>query len=671
MTIIHKTDLFLIKLKNFSIRRGVYSHLILLLVVVLVSACTAASHRRPIDPRFETTSGSSSGSSFPGVVEVKKSPLAPWEVWHKVQYPNEALRQAYRFSEEGNLLKASETFFSAVSAARSAEEAEMALLETCSSLLKQGKSDEALTKISKYASLNKKKPGDLDARFSLLTAYAYINKSDTHQALAWFAQTYRASRGTGAVAEEARRAAMQYVRTFDGALLSTALKKWQQDTFVSSLIQGEESRRLQGGASLSPLGIQKWFDSETYSIEDSLPYAGEASSFDRRVAYLRDGSFSSQDMASSPGAETDTVSGVHTDVSAYDAAQKNISSSAAAPMSYGAYLPLSGAYQEHAKRIQEGINLSLEMFSPGSQLVSVDSETSGFQGIHSLVNANEVRALFGPLVVKDVEMVASLCERLRLPCVSFAKRKGIPDLSSAMFRLGANADNQVSVLIRYAERKLGAQSIVLFYPENANGKEFADACNDIRAQEGIRGLYSVAYNPRSLESVHLAVEDAKQYVPDIIIIADTLTSAEPLLRHLKDPGLSGGLSRVPLMGTSLFSDPQELRRYSPLVEGAHIVSLFNPMSARDEVQTFFRAYRKKFNREPDLLSALSYDATMFVLHAYNAEQFKNNLKGNEVRALFEAPDVMGVTGRIRVLDNGELYRDLPVLILSNGVLIEE
>jgi branched-chain amino acid transport system substrate-binding protein len=664
---IPKGDLFLIKLKSSLInKRSVTYTLVFFVLMFIVCGCASSPRPRPLEGRGTQPST----VTLPGVREVKKSPSAPWEVWPRVRYPNKSLHQAYRYSEEGNLPKASEAFLSAVPVANNAEEAEAALLEACSSLLKEGKSDEVLSKISKYASLNNKKPADLDSRFSLLTAYAYIHKADRHQALAWFSQTWRASRGTGSVAEEARRGAMQYVRTFDGGTLSSMSTKWKRDTFVSSLIQGEQSRRLQGGSPLAVTSINKWFDTETYSIEDSLPYAGHVPPSDRADSYQRD-----ESLYSPHGAGIATIPDTRKDTpDQHDAAPGSkdlVVSDLIGPMNFGAYLPISGTYKEHAKRIQEGILLALATYLPGSELVSVDSEEDGAQAIHSLVNAKEVRAMFGPLVVKDISIVAGICEQHRLPCISFSKRKGIPDLGSAMFRLGANPDNQLSVLLRYARRKLGGQSIVLFYPENSSGKEFADAYHEIRDREGLDFLHSVSYNPRSLESVHTAVEDAKQYMPDTVIIADTLTSAEPLLRHLRDPGLAGGISRVPLMGTSLFSNSQELRRYSSLVEGVYVVSLFNPISDRDEVQNFFRMYRKKFNREPDLLSALSYDAALFVAHAYASERFKNNLKGNEIRALFEADDVYGVTGRIRVLENGEMYRDLPVVVVSNGVLVEE
>jgi branched-chain amino acid transport system substrate-binding protein len=631
----------LIRLRNFS------TNIFLLFVVIsfiVVSGCTPGVKGPSIDRRYPSTD-----SIISPLTRVKKSPPAPWEVWPLVHYSNEDLKMAFRFSEEGFLDKAKESFLKALSSAKSSEEAEMSLLGACSSLMKLGKSDEALSKISKYAALNRKKPAELDARFSLLTAYIYIDKKDTHQSLAWFAQTFRAGRGTGVVAEEARRAAMQYVRTLDSTTLSSVLKRWEQDTFVASLLQGEQSRRLQGGSPLSSGVFAKWFSEDTY-----------------RVIGVSDTDVIEEDPTRPSYGSRDQG----LDTPSYTGDEAAISSSMSAAFEYGALLPLSGEYQVHANRIVEGIELAFSLFSPGSRLVAKDSRTL-YTSMRELVDESNVSAVFGPLLVKDAETIVSECDRARIPCISFAKRKGIPDLGVSMFRLGANPENQISVLLRYADRRLGGLNVVLFFPENATGTEFVEAFQGIANREGISTLSSVSYNPRSLESVHGALERSKAYVPDALIIADTITSSEPLLRLIKDDAVSGGLSRVPLLATSLFNNPQELRRFSSLVEGIHLVSLFNPMSSRDEVQLFLGEYKKKFGREPDLLAALSFDAAQFVLNAYSVDGFRNNIRGNEIRALQEGGDIMGVTGRIRMLENGELYRDLPVLSVSNGVLIEE
>jgi ABC-type branched-subunit amino acid transport system substrate-binding protein len=632
---------FLIRLRDFS------TNIFLLVIVtfIMVSGCTPSVKGPSYDRRYPPTD-----SIISPLTRVKKSPPAPWEVWPVINYANDDMKMAFRFSEEGFLDKAKESFLKGLSSAKSSEEAEMSLLGACSSLMKLGKSDEALSKISKYAALNKKNPSQLDARFSLLTAYIYIEKKDTHQSLAWFAQTFRAGRGTGVVAEEARRAAMQYVRTLDSTTLGAVLKRWEQDTFVASLLQGEQSRRLQGGSPLSSEVFVKWFKVDTYRVIGVSDNDGiEDNLIDRPLYGSRD-----QDLATSSDTKNQIAD----------------ASSIGANYEYGALLPLSGEYQAHASRIIEGIELAFSLFSTNSRLVTKDSNNL-YASMRELVDESHVSAIFGPLLVKDAEMIASECDRARVPCISFAKRRGIPDLGVSMFRLGANPENQISVLLRFAERRLGGLNVVLFFPENPTGTEFAEAFQEISNREGMRTLYAISYNPRSLESVHRALEKSKAYVPDALIIADTITSSEPLLRFIKDDVVSGGLSRVPLLATSLFNNPQELRRFSSLVEGIRLVSLFNPMSARDEVLIFFGEYKKKFGREPDLLAALGFDSAQFLLNAYAAEGYKDTIRGNEIRALQEGGDIMGVTGRIRMLENGELYRDLPVLSVSNGVLIEE
>jgi len=647
---ITKIDLFSTKLRTFSINSSFL--LLILFISSVLTSCVGGGGRygyRGISkPRDYTPLSSQSD-------RIMVSPKAPWEVWHEPSFPSENLKMAKRYTEEGSLSKAEEEYSKALSSAKSSEEAEAALIGICSSLLKKGKSNEALSKISKYASLNNKQADQLDSVFSLITAYAYINKSDTNQALAWFSQAFKTGRGTGSIAEESRRASMQLVRTLDSNELSTLSDKWKQDTFVSSLVQGEKSRRLQGGSRLRIETFKKWFDESTYHVPIRNNVQNELSSN------------TTQDFNQS---ELINGQSVQDEASGFRGDSEMIPPTSSSYV-FGALLPLSGAYKSHAEFVKEGIELAINLRAPGSQLITQDSTSSLSSKFLDLVTMSSVQAIFGPLLVQDSEQVANECEKYRIPCISFAKKKGIPELSQAMFRLGATSDNQINVLLQYAELKFASRSIILFYPESAIGMEFAQSAEAIKVREGKDSLQLISYNPRSLESVHQAVESAKNYYPDTIIIADTIVSAEPLLRHLKDPSLSGELSRAQLMGTSLFTDQRDLQRLSSLLEGVRVVSLFNLNSNREPVKSFVSEYRSMFKKNPDLLAAQSYDAATFVIEAYNGMSQRALLKGNEIDSIRSMPSIEGVTGKLTVLENGELYRNLPVLLVTGGSLLEE
>lgn len=645
-----KIDLFSTKLRTFSISISqIFIYLCLSLLLISCGGGRGGYGYRGISTPRDYTPISSQTE------RITVSPKAPWEVWPERNFPSENLKKAKRFTEEGALEKAEAEYSKALSSARSSEEAEAALIGICSSLLKRGKSSEALSKISKYASLNNKQADQLDSVFSLITAYAYINKNDTNQALAWFAQTFKTGRGTGSVAEEARRASMQLVRTLDSAELSTLSDKWKQDTFVSSLVQGEKSRRLQGGSRLRIETFKKWFDVKTYYV----PLRGEVQN-EAKLNTVQDLNQSELIIDRGSMDKASRLSG-----------DSEIIPHASSSYTFGALLPLSGPYKSHAEFVKEGIELAINLHAPGSKLFTQDSTSSLNIKFQDLVRMNSVQALFGPLLVQDSEQIAYECEKYRVPCISFAKKKGIPELSQAMFRLGATSENQINVLLQYAEWKFASRSVVLFYPENSIGIEFAQSAEAIKMMEGKDSLQLISYNPRSLESVHQAVESAKNYYPDTLIIADTIVSAEPLLRHLKDPSLSGDLARAQLMGTSLFTDQRDLQRLSSLLEGARVVSLFHYSSNRESVKSFVSEYRTMFKKNPDLLAAQSYDAATYVIQAYNTTSQRTLLKGNEIDSIKSMPSIEGVTGKLTVLENGELYRNLPVLLVTGGSLLEE
>ncbi|HMO17400.1 MAG TPA: ABC transporter substrate-binding protein [Oligoflexia bacterium] len=623
---IDKEDRFSTRSKNFLTK-----NLILLIVFsyFLLASCNSYNRRsnRPVIDSGSARAGSRIDNSYS---RAPKAPLAPWEVWNRPDYSNLNLKSAYRYSEEGNLKRAEEEYLNALKSARNPEEAEIALLGVLSMQLKQGKTSDALSRISRYASLNGKTPEQLDDRFSLISAFAYIRSGDTNQSFAWLSQTYRSGRGTSPSSRQARLTGTNLIRSLSDEDLRLISGRWKTDAFVSSLVKSEELRRVSGEKQIY-IDYSKWFIPETYSV------------------------FAISNTLTNDTANTNELPNVSDSDQLYPA------------YNYGVILPLSGVYQSHARKVLEGLELAFQLNLPSGNLFPKDSSLSPVQEIiRELHDTNSVRGIFGPLLVQDTEQVAPLCNSYHIPCISFAKKAGIPELGPAIFRLGASSDNQLEVLLNFADQKLGARRIILFYPNNQTGHEFSEAAEKVQIRGGRYFLNLTAYNPGSPETISEAVRGAIAFQPDALLIADTLNSSENLIRAIKTSEELG--SRV-ILGTSLFSDQQEIKRYLDLLDGMYMVSLFNPESSRPAVRNFINEYQMRFSgRMPDLLAAQSFDAATLLIKSVvdNADE----RKGYDINYLINSQPYDGVTGVIRVLSSGEMFRDLPVLRLDRGMLVE-
>jgi branched-chain amino acid transport system substrate-binding protein len=75
------------------------------------------------------------------------------------------------------------------------------------------------------------------------------------------------------------------------------------------------------------------------------------------------------------------------------------------------------------------------------------------------------------------------------------------------------------------------------------------------------------------------------------------------------------------------------------------------------VQNFVKAYRAKFEREPDAIAALAYDAVKVLADAITRS---NSTDGPKLRDALARGDVPGVTGRLKI--NAERNVDKPAVI---------
>ena len=75
------------------------------------------------------------------------------------------------------------------------------------------------------------------------------------------------------------------------------------------------------------------------------------------------------------------------------------------------------------------------------------------------------------------------------------------------------------------------------------------------------------------------------------------------------------------------------------------------------MQNFVKAYRAKFNREPDSIAALGYDAAKVLADAITRA---GSTEGPKVRDALAAADVAGVTGQLKM--NAKRNVDKPAVI---------
>lgn len=621
-------EVFLTKLKSFSINY-------LLVFIFFLYACS--SPQIPIRKPFPY---SPAANGLPAASPLKSSDRQnleppPWEVWELQDFGVDSLRIANRAIRDGKLDLAIEKYQDSLSSLQSSEQAEYALMMISSTFLKSDKPNECLGIITKYASKRGLHAGQLDARFSLLAAFSYLRMKDLNQSLAWFSQAFKAASGSGVVAESSRKSARKLISQQTSDSLSTLKSKWSTDTFISSLLREEQERRLRGGTLVRNDYFDEYYNSRRYSIPESPVMPTDDSS--QRI-------------------QTSDIHQAPTSIEpSQDLNQNDISK-----LKVGIMLPLSGPYAQHAQKVLKGIQLKLDQSGVLEPLAIIDTNTTNVTiGYQNLVRDHNVKIVFGPLLLKDAEEIASLSAQLKIPVLTFVKKRGLPETSVGMYRLGATAENQISEIIRIAGQN---SRIALLVPEDDLGAEFKDAAESLQSRGNPDTITTIPYMNNSFESITKAVDMVASLKPDGIMLVDSPQNLEAVIREIKSNNV---LQSAPLYGSAITADFKHLGSYITLLDGMRLVSFFNPTSKNFSVVSFIDEYKSRYTETPDLLAAQGFDAALFV-----TEAFRRNT-GTELEVLSSLSQIQGVTGLISNTPVRDLQRTTRIVYIKNKNLLEE
>ena len=125
---------------------------------------------------------------------------------------------------------------------------------------------------------------------------------------------------------------------------------------------------------------------------------------------------------------------------------------------------------------------------------------------------------------------------------------------------------------------------------------------------------------------------------------------------------------VHLLGSNGWNYPQLIEMAGKYVEGAIFVDSFFKDSLNPEIREFVRRFDATFSEEPEILAAQAYDATRMVLTILKQQRVSSRPALRE--GLLSLSKYPGVSGNTSFTSNGELNKDLFILKVEGGKIIQ-
>ena len=357
----------------------------------------------------------------------------------------------------------------------------------------------------------------------------------------------------------------------------------------------------------------------------------------------------------------------------------------------GCLLPLTGPLQPYGRRLLRGLYMAQELYNLSTweepvKIIVKDShgEKGVSKAVDELVNNHHVLAIIGPLSRKVVDEAAEEAQKLRVPLITLTQRVDVVNIGDYIFRVFLTNRDQARLLVAYAVGELGLHTFGILYPEDNYGHYFEKAFSEELNKLPVKLMARVGYDPGTTDFTrpirNLFVQagiplptHGKKEKPisvlsppafDAIFLPDQVQTASLIASQLVYNDVVG----VRLFGTNLWNTPRLEKEYAPYLEGAIFVGGFFAGSAKPVVQQFVERFEASYDEKPQYLEAQAYDVLNLVLTARNHAECQT--RGAIRTELLRIRDFDGVTGKMSMLPNGDAQKELFLLTVRNGKIIE-
>lgn len=366
-----------------------------------------------------------------------------------------------------------------------------------------------------------------------------------------------------------------------------------------------------------------------------------------------------------------------------------------------AVLPLSGKLAPFASEVLSGIQLAVEANRDRAGSASVGLIVKDFESDYAsflddfseMLNTDRPLAVIGPLLSKNLPVMAELAERAHIPLITpAATLPNVRRLGNYVFSTALTYQLQAKRIAAYAIKEQGFRRFCILHPDTTYGRELARLfAQEVRQHEGeviAIESYKEGEADVSAQLKRMKEEDLKRYglsVPvDETKLTGKLTKLDKKIFYTPgfdaifipgraaDAGLIAAQlnfydMKVPFLGANGWNSPDFARTDDSSIDGAVFVDGFFVDSPTPTVQDFVNRYKKRFQTNPTLFAMQGYDAAKLVLDAVR----KGAASGEAVQEqLLTQPDLSSLAGPAAFGQDGTLNRPLFLMQIKRGRFLQ-
>ena len=339
----------------------------------------------------------------------------------------------------------------------------------------------------------------------------------------------------------------------------------------------------------------------------------------------------------------------------------------------GANFELTGNVANYGNATIEGLQLAIDEANEAGgingkkiELVSVDDKSEAAESINAatkLISDDDVKIIVGPattgLVLAETQTATDAKVPIIAPCATSPEatvENG--KVKPYVFRSCFIDPQQGEVMATFAAKELKAKTAVIYVDNSSDySKNLAKVFKEKFEAAGGKVVMEEAFLQKD-QDFKATLTKLKTANADVMFVPAYYEEVGKIVKQAREMGINSAI-----LGTDGWDDTK-------VVDIAGADALNNTFfsthySEKDaEVQGFIEAYKKKYNRAPNVFAALGYDAGKMLVDALKRAGSGDTEKIRE--ALEATKDLKVGTGTISMDKNHNPIKTAVILEMKNG-----
>ncbi len=340
----------------------------------------------------------------------------------------------------------------------------------------------------------------------------------------------------------------------------------------------------------------------------------------------------------------------------------------------GEYESLTGSEATFGQSSHNGLVLAVEEVNNsggvlGKKIKLITEDNQGKPSetqtvVQKLINRDKVVAIIGEVASSRSMAGAPICQAAKIPMITPASTSPeVTVIGDYIFRVCFIDPFQATVMSKFAINSMKVKKIALLVDQkNAYSTGLADNFKQVFTGMGGEIVEEQKYSAGD-KDFKAQLTSIKAKNPEAIFIPGYYTDVNLISIQAREIGLT-----CPLFGSDGWeSEKLTEGKAKDALEGSFFSTHVSADDPSPRVQDFIKKYKAKYNKEPDAMGFLAYDAGMIL---FDAMKRAGSTEGEKIKnALATTKDFPGVTGIITINEQRNAVKPAVVLEIKDGKFI--